>query len=110
MTHHYYSQLRQVKVNILSLVFVLTELRTDLVSTFTHLMEHVGRQADHGEVVNNESDFEVNGLPVFHQTRSGPDHTEVNQEDEGHRDGGVDQQPWVSPLVWKIMELYVGDF
>ena len=52
------------------------------IATLTHLIAHVGRQADHGEVVNNENDPEVNRLPVFHQTRAGPDHAEVNQEDE----------------------------
>lgn len=65
----------------------------------SYLVEHVGRQADHGEVVNNEDHFQVNGLPVLHQTRSSPDHAEVNQEDEGHWDGGVYQQPRVSPLI-----------
>lgn len=68
-------------------------------------MEHVSRQADHGKVVNNENDSEVNRLSVFHQAGADPDHTEVKQEDEWHRDGGVDQQPWVSPLVWNMAEL-----
>ncbi len=76
----------------------------------THLREHVGGKADHGKVVNNEYNFEVNGLSVFHQTRAGPDHTKVRQEDEWHRDGGVDQQPRVRPLVWNKMEFCVRDF
>lgn len=67
-----------------------------------YLVKHIGRQADHGEVVNNQNNFEVYGFPVFHQARPGPDHTEVNQKDEWHRDGGVDQKPWVSPLVCNI--------
>lgn len=45
-------------------------------------MEHVSRQADHGKVVNNENDSEVNRLSVFHQAGADPDHTEVKQEDE----------------------------
>lgn len=53
-----------------------------LKSAQTHLIEHVGRQADHAKVINNENGSEVNGLSVFHQTGAGPDHTEVNQEDE----------------------------
>lgn len=76
----------------------------------THLVEHVDRQAHHGEVVNNENDFKVNRLPALHQTSSSPDHTKVNQEDEGHGDGGVDQQPWVSPLIWTIIELHIRVF
>lgn len=67
-----------------------------------HLVEHVGRQANHGKVVHNQNDFEVNGFPVFHQARPSPDHTEVNQKDEWHGDGGVDQQPWISPLVCNV--------
>lgn len=70
------------------------------ISAHAHLMEHVGRQADHGEVVNNEDGSEVDGLPVFHQAGSKPDHTEVEAEDESHGTWGVDQQPGVCPLVW----------
>lgn len=62
-------------------------------------MEHVCRQENHGEIIPNENQFEVNRFSVFHQTGSDPDPTEVNQEDESHRDGGVDQQPGVRPLV-----------
>lgn len=62
-------------------------------------MEHVGRQADHGEVVNNEDGSQVHGLPASHQPGTQPDHTQVEEEDEGHRKWGVDQQPGVGPLV-----------
>lgn len=70
------------------------------ISAHAHLIEHVGRQADHGEVVNNEDGSEVDGLPVFHQAGSKPDHTEVEKEDESHGNWGIDQQPGVCPLVW----------
>lgn len=71
------------------------------------LMEHVGRQADHGEVVNNEDGSEVDGLPVFHQAGSKPDHTEVEKEDESHGNWGIDQQPGVCPLVAIVHKLLV---
>lgn len=74
------------------------------ISAHAHLMEHVGRQADHGEVVNNEDGSEVDGLPVFHQAGSKPDHTEVEKEDESHGNWGIDQQPGVCPLVWNRRE------
>lgn len=74
------------------------------ISAHAHLMEHVGRQADHGEVVNNEDGSEVHGLPVFHQAGSKPDHTEVEKEDESHGNWGIDQQPGVCPLVWSRRE------
>ena len=69
----------------------------------THLIEHVSWQADHGEVVDNEDAFEVEGLSVFHQTRAGPHHTQVQQEDDGHGDRGVDQQPRVRTLIWNMV-------
>ena len=76
--------------------------------THTHLVAHVGGQGDHGEVVNNEDDFEVNRLSVSHQTGAGPDRTEVDQEDDCHWDGGVDQQPRVRPLVWNTQSSVSG--
>lgn len=79
---------------------VIDSLPLRRISAHTHLMEHVGRQADHGKVVNNEDGSEVDGLPVFHQAGSKPDHTEVEKEDESHGNWGVDQQPGVCPLVW----------
>lgn len=72
-------------------------------------MEHVGRQADHGEVVNNENGSEVDRLPVLHQAGAEPDHTEVQQEDECHGDRGVDQEPRVRPLVCIMSELCVRE-
>lgn len=78
-------------------------------SALAHLVEHVGRQADHGEVVNNEYGSEVDRLPVFHQAGADPDHTEVQQEDECHGDRGVDQEPWVRPLVCNMSELCVRE-
>lgn len=66
----------------------------------SHLIAHVGGQPNHGEVVDDENDLEVDGLPVFHETGAEPDDAEVKQEDERHRDRRVDQQPRVCPLVW----------
>lgn len=63
-------------------------------------MAHIHRQANHGEVVNNEDHFELKGFPVLHQTRAGPDYKQIKQEDERHREWGVDQQPGVRSLVW----------
>lgn len=63
-------------------------------------MEHVGGKADHGEVVNYEEDPQVHRLPVPHEPGAEPHHTEVEEEDEGHGDGGVDQQPGVRPFIW----------
>lgn len=67
-------------------------------------MEHVCRQRNHGKVINDENHFEINRFLVFHQARTGPDHKEVTQEDERHRDGGVHQQPRVRPLVWRTIK------
>lgn len=57
----------------------------------THLVEHVRRQADHGKVVNNEDDLQVNRRPVSHEPGAEPHHAEVEEEDDGYWDGGVDQ-------------------
>lgn len=65
-------------------------------------MEHIGGQADHGKVVNYEDDPQVNGLPVSHEPRAEPHHTEIKEEDEGHGDGGVDQQPGLRPFIWAM--------
>lgn len=73
----------------------------------THLMKHVGWQANHGKVVNDENNSQVNRLSVLHQTGGEPHHTEVNKEDEGYGDRRVDQWPWVCPLIWKISHLYL---
>lgn len=66
----------------------------------THLVEHVRRQADHAEVVNHEDDLQVDRLPLPHEPGAEPHHPEVEEEDEGHGDGGVDQQPRVRPFIW----------
>lgn len=68
----------------------------------THLVEHVGGQAHHGKVVNYEDDPQVNRLPVSHEPRAEPHHAEIEEEDEGHGDGGVDQQPRVRPFIWAM--------
>lgn len=65
-------------------------------------MEHVGGQADHGKVVNYKDEPQVNRLPVSHEPRAQPHHAEVEEEDEGHGDGRVDQQPGVRPFVWAM--------
>lgn len=67
----------------------------------THLVEHVRRQADHGKVVNNEDDLQINRRPVSHEPGAEPHHAEVEEEDEGYWDGGVDQQPRVCPVIWE---------
>ena len=74
----------------------------------THLVKHVDRQADHGEIISNEKSFEVNGFPVFHQAGPSPDHTEVDQDNDEHWDRRVHQQPLVRPLIWKIMDTHKG--
>lgn len=74
--------------------------------TRPHLIKHVGRQADHGKVVNDENELEVNRFLVSHEARAGPHQTEVHHEDEGHRDRGVDQKPGVCPFVCNSGELY----
>lgn len=70
----------------------------------THLVEHVRRQADHGEVVNYEEDLQVDRLPVSHEPGAEPHHTEVEEEDEGDGDGGVHQQPRVCPFIWEMTD------
>lgn len=70
----------------------------------THLGEHVRRQADHGKVVNNEDDLQVNRWPVSHEPGAEPHHAEVEEEDEGYWDGGVDQQPRVCPFIWEVTD------
>ena len=76
----------------------------ETINQHTHLMEHVDRQTHHGKIVNNKNSFQVKGFPVFHQAGAGPEHTEVDQEDDYHWDRRVHQQPWVCPLIWKTME------
>ena len=73
----------------------------------TNLLEHIPRQADHGKIVKEENSFQINGFPVFHQSGSGPGHTEVDQYNDYYWDRRVHQQPWVRSLIWNIMEYYV---
>lgn len=70
-------------------------------------MEHIAGQADHGKVVTDEDEPQVNGLPVSHEPRAEPHHAEIEEEDEGHGHGGVDQQPGVRPLIWVMTERHM---
>lgn len=48
---------------------------------FPHLIEHVGRQADHSKVVNDEHRLEVDWLSLSHQLGDHPYEEQVAQED-----------------------------
>ena len=66
-----------------------------------YLIEHVGRQADHGKVVNYQDRSEVDWLPPRHQLWPRPYNDQVAQEDTADWNRRIDQQPVVCPLVWK---------
>lgn len=66
----------------------------------TYLIEHIAREAHHGEVVNDEDGFDVDRLLICHKLWSEPHNYEVAQEDTGNGDGRVHQQPWICPFVW----------
>lgn len=64
-----------------------------------YLIEHVCRQADHGEVVNYQDGFKVDWLPFRHQLRPHPYNDQVAQKDAADWHRRVDQRPVVCPLV-----------
>lgn len=65
-----------------------------------YLIEHVCRQADHGEVVKYQGRFEVDWPPFLHYLWPRPYNEQVAQEDAADWHGRVDHRPTVRPLVW----------
>lgn len=64
-----------------------------------YLIEHVGRQADHREIVRYQDKSEVDGLLLCHQLWPGPNGEQVAQNYPAGRYRGVHQGPVFDPLI-----------
>lgn len=75
---------------------------THLASHYIYLVNNVGVQQNHAEVVNNHRCVETEGLAVCHQARSDVHGEEdIGQQDGGHLHGALHQGVVSDSGIWK---------